>query len=281
MQLTDLSSRVIPANEYRRERWRNQLGWTREILRVGDTAQWALRLSIAEIEQDAAFSAFPGIDRELVLLRGHGMRLTFGSGDADVQAATKAKPKAESHIHTGASEIASARVTVSAENAGAETETAAGAWKGVGLDASGAESVGEHAAVDGSLSAGERLAANASGSRRWVDLVPPYQRVRFAGEEAVEAVLLDGPTQDFNLMWRRDVLQTELLHRPLVGTMLFFADPGSAWAIHLLAGQASFGRDSGLPPLAAGDTAWLSAATRTRYVLDGGGELLAIRVSPV
>ncbi|WP_372191870.1 HutD family protein [Xanthomonas axonopodis pv. desmodiigangetici] len=281
MQLTDLSSRVIPANEYRRERWRNQLGWTREILRVGDTAQWALRLSIAEIEQDAAFSAFPGIDRELVLLRGHGMRLTFGGGDTDVQAATKAKPKAETHIHTGASDIASARVTVSAENAGAETETAAGAWKGVGLDASGAESVGEHAAVDGSLSAGERLAANASGSRRWVDLVPPYQRVRFAGEEAVEAVLLDGPTQDFNLMWRRDVLQTELLHRPLVGIMLFFADPGSAWAIHLLAGQASFGRDSGLPPLAAGDTAWLSAATRTRYVLDGGGELLAIRVSPV
>lgn len=111
--------------------------------------------------------------------------------------------------------------------------------------------------------------------------MPPYQRVRFAGEDAVEAVLLDGPTQDFNLMWRRDRLQTELLHRPLVGTMLFFADPGSAWAIHLLAGQASFGRESGLPPLAAGDTAWLSASTRTRHVLDGGGELLAIRVSPV
>ncbi|MBB4595871.1 hypothetical protein FHY34_000853 [Xanthomonas arboricola] len=82
-------------------------------------------------------------------------------------------------------------------------------------------------------------------------------------------------------MWRRDRLQTELLHRPLVGTMLFFADPRSAWAIHLLAGQASFGRESGLPPLAAGDTAWLSASTRTRHVLDGGGELLAIRVSPV
>ena len=93
-------------------------------------------------------------------------------------------------------------------------------------------------------------------------------------------MLGDGPTQDFNLMWRRAVLQTELLHRPLVGTMLFFADPGSAWAIHLLAGQASFGRDSGLPPLLAGDTAWLSARTRSRFVLDGGGELLAIRVSP-
>ncbi|KPL50357.1 HutD-family protein [Xanthomonas axonopodis] len=259
MQLTDLSSRVIPASEYRRERWRNQLGWTREILRLGDTAQWALRLSIAEIEQDAVFSAFPGIDRELVLLRGNGMRLTFGSGD------------------TGTDTVASANG--SAETA--ETETAADAWKGAGPDAGGAESVGEHAAVDGSLSTSERLVARASRSRRCVDLVPPYQRVRFAGEDAVEVELLDGPTQDFNLMWRRDLLQTELLHRPLVGTMLFFADPGNVWAIHLLAGQASFGRDSGLPPLAAGDTAWLSAAARTRYVLDGGGELLAIRVSPL
>ena len=110
MQLTDLSSRVIPATEYRRERWRNQLGWTREILRLGEPDDaWALRLSIAEIEQDAAFSAFPGIDRELVLLRGNGMQLQFGDG-------------------------------------------------------------------------------------RQHSLLPPYQRLRFAGEEAVTAVLGDGPT---------------------------------------------------------------------------------------
>ncbi|KAB7771975.1 HutD/Ves family protein [Xanthomonas maliensis] len=194
MSLTDLSSRVIPAIEYRRERWRNQLGWTREILRVGDPQDWLLRLSIAEVEQDAAFSAFPGIERELVLLRGNGMRLAFDDG-------------------------------------------------------------------------------------RVVDLLPPHQRIRFAGEQGVQASLLDGPTQDFNLMWRRGVLHAELLHRPLVGTMLFFAEPGAAWAIHLLAGQASFGAASGLPPLAAGDTAWLSATSRHRYVLDGGGELLAIRIT--
>jgi environmental stress-induced protein Ves len=265
MQLTDLSSRVIPATEYRRERWRNQLGWTREILRLGDAEQWALRLSIAEIEQDAAFSAFPGIDRELVLLRGNGMRLRFGNRDSHVDPDPDPDTSASSSAHVSAD----------------ETETAAGAGKGGDSNALGAERAGEHAGVSGALSSAERLVANPADSEHCVDLLPPYQRVRFAGEEAVHAVLRDGPTQDFNLMWRRDLLQAELLHRPLVGTMLFFADPGSAWAIHLLAGQASFGRDSGLPPLAAGDTAWLSAATRTRYVLDGGGELLAIRVSPL
>lgn len=228
MQLTDLSSRVIPATEYRRERWRNQLGWTREILRLGEPEAWALRLSIAEIERDAAFSAFPGVDRELVLLHGNGMRLQFGAGGLD---------PGDGAVH------ADGLITGTTDGDGADASTA--------------------------------------GAARVVELLPPYQRVRFAGEDAVDASLLDGPTQDFNLMWRRDLLHTELLHRPLVGTMLFFADPGSAWAIHLLAGQASFGRDSALPPLAAGDTAWLSASTRTRYVLDGGGELLAIRVSPL
>ncbi|MCC7247949.1 MAG: HutD family protein, partial [Lysobacter sp.] len=83
--------RLLPAHEYRRERWRNGLGWTREIHRhsalaakpdgeneatpVGD--DWLWRLSIAEVEQEAVFSAFPGIERELILLRGNGMRLRF------------------------------------------------------------------------------------------------------------------------------------------------------------------------------------------------------------
>ncbi|MGV7194082.1 HutD/Ves family protein [Xanthomonas axonopodis] len=236
MQLTDLSSRVIPATDYRRERWRNQLGWTREILRLGNAEHWALRLSIAEIEQDAAFSAFPGVDRELVLLHGNGMRLKFGNGE-----------------HAGHGDAA---------------------------DADADADAGRDTGQSGDLLINADAGVVSSRAARRVALLPPYQRVRFAGEETVSAELLDGPTQDFNLMWRRDLLRTELLHRPLVGTMLFFADPSSAWAIHLLTGQASFGRDSALPPLAAGDTAWLSAATRSRYVLDGGGELLAIRVSP-
>ncbi|PPT45139.1 HutD-family protein [Xanthomonas arboricola] len=281
MQLTDLSSRVIPATEYRRERWRNQLGWTREILRLGDADAWSLRLSIAEIEQDAAFSAFPGIDRELVLLHGNGMRLQFGdaasgrgsdastSTSTDTSTSTSTDTDTDNRTGTGTGTGAGIGIGTATSGGGVSKSDS-----GIGNQGNGSDHGGHDAGTNGDTGA-------PGSSHRSCELLPPHQRVQFAGEEAVHATLLDGPTQDFNLMWRRDLVKTELLHRPLVGTMLFFADPGSAWAIHLLAGQASFGRESGLPPLAAGDTAWLSASTRTRHVLDGGGELLAIRVSPV
>ncbi|CAD7383773.1 HutD/Ves family protein [Xanthomonas arboricola] len=268
MQLTDLSSRVIPATEYRRERWRNQLGWTREILRLGDADAWSLRLSIAEIEQDAAFSAFPGIDRELVLLHGNGMRLQFGDAVSGRVSDTDTSTGNDTSTGTGTG----AGIGIGTATGGGVSKSDSGS--GSGNEGSGSDHGGHDVGTNGRTDA-------PGSSHRSCELLPPHQRVRFAGEETVHATLLDGPTQDFNLMWRRDRLQTELLHRPLVGTMLFFADPRSAWAIHLLAGQASFGRESGLPPLAAGDTTWLSASTRTRHVLDGGGELLAIRVSPV
>jgi len=191
-------SRVIPANEYRRERWRNGLGWTREIHAepVAKGEAWTWRLSIAEIERDAPFSEFPGVDRELVLLSGNGLRLRFEDGEDAL-------------------------------------------------------------------------------------LEPPHGRLRFSGERAVTGLLVDGPTQDFNLMWRRDQVDARLWHRPLVGPMVIFAEPQTRWVVHLIAGQARFADDSGLPPLAAGDTALLEAgATRLRHVLDGGGEALLIRVQP-
>jgi len=187
-------SRVIAANECRRERWKNGTGWTREIVRTPDRADWDWRLSIAEIEQDGPFSSYPGIDRELVLIRGNGLRLRFDEDEVR-------------------------------------------------------------------------------------ELLPPHDRIRFAGESIVHGELIDGPTHDFNLMWRRDAIEAELLHRPLVGPMLFFTEPGVTWAIHLLAGQAIFDQASGLPPLWAGDTALLmDGEARGRHALEGGGELLAIKL---
>jgi len=49
----------------------------------------------------------------------------------------------------------------------------------------------------------------------------------------------------------------------------------------LVAGQARFADASGMPPLAAADTALLLGAgeTRQRFVIDGGGEVLVIRLA--
>lgn len=190
----DERTRVIPANTYRRERWKNGLGWTREIGRSAGLQDWSWRLSIAEIEADAPFSTFDGVDRELVLLTGNGLQLSFADGAQ----------------HT---------------------------------------------------------------------LLPPHDRLRFAGERGAFGALVDGPTQDFNLMWRRNSIEAQLWHRPLVGPMVLFVEPGSTWAIHLISGQARFADHSGLPDLAAADTALLvGRETRQRYVIDGGGEVLVMRL---
>jgi environmental stress-induced protein Ves len=197
MNATCDRSRIIRSNTYQRERWRNGHGWTREIARDPAEAPWNWRLSIAEIEEDAPFSRFDGVDRELVLLSGNGLALHFDDGVEQV-------------------------------------------------------------------------------------LSPPHDRVRFAGERAVDGRLVDGPTQDFNLMWRRDAIDARLWHRPLVGPMVLFAAPGQVWAIYLIAGQARFADDSPLTGLAAGDTALLvGGGERRRFVLDGGGEVLVIRLEPV
>jgi uncharacterized protein len=185
---------AIPANEYRRERWKNGAGWTREILRWPlESEDWDWRLSIAEVDKEGPFSAFPGVDRELVLLAGEGMRLLFEDGEV-------------------------------------------------------------------------------------AELQPPHDRVRFAGERAVRSELVAGPTQDFNLMWKRDRVEAQLLHRPLVGPMLFFAEPGVHWAVHVLAGRAAFKDRQPPVRLEQGDTALIDASGSGRVLIDGGGELLLVRL---
>ncbi len=194
----------IPANEYRRVRWRNGKGWTREIAtgrmataNTGDGAQdWDWRLSIAEIEHDGPFSVFDGCDRELVLLHGHGMRLAIADAPA-------------------------------------------------------------------------------------VELLPPHGRVAFAGEQSVQCALLDGPTTDFNAIVRREHCAMQVFHRPLVGSMVFFAEAGALWAIHLMAGWASVQSDDASIRLAAGDSAFIDnvdGAGSLRSILDGGGDALLVKI---
>ena len=185
---------LIPSNEYRRERWKNGLGWTREILRrPADGEDWDWRLSIAEVDADGPFSAFPGVDRELVLLSGEGMRLRFEDGEL-------------------------------------------------------------------------------------VELSPPHGRIRFAGERALNAELIAGPTRDFNLMWKRSRVEASLLHRPLVGPMLFFAEPGVHWVVHVLSGRAWFKDRLPEQLLETGDSAVIDASGSGRMLIEGGGEVLLIRI---
>jgi uncharacterized protein len=74
--MTTEAIEVLPAQEYRRERWPNGGGWTRQIASARDEGSGLLwRLSIAEITSDADYSRFPGLDRHQVLLQGEGIAL--------------------------------------------------------------------------------------------------------------------------------------------------------------------------------------------------------------
>lgn len=172
----------LPATGYRRERWRNGGGWTRQIA-AGSLAtpifdanasppEWDWRLSIAEIETDGPFSVFPGVDRSLLLLAGAGMELVCEGG----------------------------------------------------------------------------LVA---------PLSVPGDRFDFAGEARVAARLLDGPTVDFNLMWRRDVLFASLRICPTDTVNRVLERPAWVLALYLLDGAVRAGQVD----IAAGDTLLLPRAT--------------------
>jgi hypothetical protein len=109
--------------------WKNGGGLTREIAVMppgAGLAGFTWRVSIAEIAQDGPFSAFPGIDRQILLLSGAGVRL-------------QAKTERMDHL-----------------------------------------------------------------------LNEPLVPFAFAGEAAITASLLDGPSQDLNVMTRRGVMRAEV-----------------------------------------------------------------------
>lgn len=109
--------------------WKNGGGLTREIAMMppgAGLADFTWRVSIAEIAQDGPFSAFPGVDRQILLLAGAGARL---------------RSEAEGMDHL---------------------------------------------------------------------LNEPLVPFAFAGEAAVTASLLDGPSQDLNVMTRRGVVRAEV-----------------------------------------------------------------------
>jgi len=67
--------------------WKNGAGLTRELAVEpsdrGAHRDFDWRISIADVDRDAPFSAFPGVDRCITLLRGAGMRLASADGTLD------------------------------------------------------------------------------------------------------------------------------------------------------------------------------------------------------
>lgn len=58
--------------------WKNGGGITRELIRLpegSDLDSFMLRVSVADVDIDAPFSEFPGIDRTLLILQGAGLKL--------------------------------------------------------------------------------------------------------------------------------------------------------------------------------------------------------------
>ena len=59
--------------------WRNGGGTTQELLAWPAPADWALRISVARIDSDGPFSAYPGIERWFAVVQGEGVVLRFKS----------------------------------------------------------------------------------------------------------------------------------------------------------------------------------------------------------
>jgi hypothetical protein len=76
-----MSFRRVVAAEVAAQPWRNGGGCTRELLAWPAPQHWRLRVSLADIDADGPFSAFPGVERWLAVVAGAGVALAFDDGE--------------------------------------------------------------------------------------------------------------------------------------------------------------------------------------------------------
>ena len=72
--------RILTSNDFLTVPWKNGGGTTVQLYCLENPQNpedFHLRLSKAQVTQDGPFSDFPGIDRTLLLLEGHGIILNF------------------------------------------------------------------------------------------------------------------------------------------------------------------------------------------------------------
>jgi environmental stress-induced protein Ves len=81
-----MSWALILLNEVASVPWRNGCGITRELLAWPSPGDWALRISVAEVERDGPFSQYPGVQRWFAVLSGGGVRLTVAGQVRELRA---------------------------------------------------------------------------------------------------------------------------------------------------------------------------------------------------
>ena len=72
-----MTHRLITWQQTAAQPWRNGGGLTRELLAWPAGDGWRLRISVADITADGAFSVFAGVRRWLVVLQGAGIELSI------------------------------------------------------------------------------------------------------------------------------------------------------------------------------------------------------------
>ena len=109
------------------------------------------------------------------------------------------------------------------------------------------------------------------------------QRLRFthfSGEWKTHGKLISGPVRDFNVIVRRAACSADVLHRPLVGPMVFLPE-NATWFVHLAGGRADVKLAGGVQELGAGESLLLTPdADAERVVLNGGGEVVLVKLTP-
>ena len=70
-------ARAIPVSSATPQPWRNGGGRTRELHAWPADRDWRVRVSVADVDCDGPFSAYPGVTRWFVVVEGAGVELAF------------------------------------------------------------------------------------------------------------------------------------------------------------------------------------------------------------
>lgn len=77
----------------------------------------------------------------------------------------------------------------------------------------------------------------------------------------------------------RGQAEGELIARPLLGSMWLPVHASSRWFVHMLAGQAEIRVDEEQLDIASGSNVWIDVHLGDRVHIDGGGELVLVKLA--